>query len=204
MKNDNVRGEPGRVRMQKRTKVNAIQAMREVLAETMTLLDGYDMRIKLLKKGLSYDPDQLCEWLRQMVKDKEAIAKEVPDGIGETKIVFAHPLFTVGQADQQLIIIREFAVGDMIDMCREIKDAESARRSERRESAPDTLRARGINFDVRNGGAHLIVKTSNGCVDFWPGTQRWMSRLKNKAGQGRGFKSLFSFLDMPTEQGVTQ
>jgi len=182
--------------------VNVIQAMREALAEATTLLDCDMMRIKLLKKGLSCDPSQLYEWLCQMVKDGDAIAKLVGDGPSESITVFAHPLYTVGQADQHLIVEREFAVGDMVDMYREMKEAESARRAERRVSAPDMLRAHNIVFDVKNGGAHLIINTRSGCVDFWPGTQRWISRLKNKAGNGRGFKTLLSFLEIPQSQGL--
>ncbi|WP_299083390.1 hypothetical protein [uncultured Paraglaciecola sp.] len=52
-----------------------------------------------------------------------------------------------------------------------------------RESAPKQLEQAGIPFTVHNNGAHLIVKTATGFIDFWPGKDRWKNRT-GKTGFG--------------------
>lgn len=62
--------------------------------------------------------------------------------------------------------------------------AESAeRRASNRESSADLLAERGIEFEAKNGGVHLIVKHNEKTADFWPGTGKFMVR---GGRQGRG------------------
>jgi hypothetical protein len=60
-------------------------------------------------------------------------------------------------------------------------------RDERRTKAPAALTRRGIEFESKNEGAHLIVKGPHGLIDYWPGTGRWIDRSK---GKGFGFREL--------------
>lgn len=62
--------------------------------------------------------------------------------------------------------------------------AESAeRRASNRESSADLLTERGIEFEAKNGGVHLIVKHNEKTADFWPGTGKFIVR---GGRQGRG------------------
>lgn len=52
------------------------------------------------------------------------------------------------------------------------------------EQSTKILRDRGINFQSKNNGVHLIVE-HNGCtVDFWPSTGKFMFRKENFVGRG--------------------
>jgi len=49
-------------------------------------------------------------------------------------------------------------------------------RTQRRENAPELLQKAGIPFTTHNNGAHLILDTHLGFIDFWPGTTKWKTR----------------------------
>jgi hypothetical protein len=91
-------------------------------------------------------------------------------------------------------------MSDMIDMYRDMKQIDKERRAESRESAPDQLRAHGIQFTEHNGGAHLIILKGIVTVDYWPGTGKWISRSKGCMGGGRGFAELAEFLGIKTNE----
>ena len=56
--------------------------------------------------------------------------------------------------------------------------------TQRRENAPVLLEGACVPFTVHNNGAHLILDTHLGFVDFWPGTTKWKVRDSGKAGYG--------------------
>lgn len=59
------------------------------------------------------------------------------------------------------------------------------RRANNRESSPRILAERGISFESKNEGAHLIVTIGGMVVDFWPGTGKFITRgPKSKTGRG--------------------
>ena len=62
-----------------------------------------------------------------------------------------------------------------------------------RELLELAARAAGYIVDraYENGGAHLIVQSANGSIDFWPGTGPWKSGCGKS---GRGIKNLLRFL----------
>ena len=80
------------------------------------------------------------------------------------------------------------------EMWREYKKVKQDARAQRRESAPDVLRAKGIFFTTHNNGAHLAVETPMGFVDFWPGTTRWASRT-NPPVKGFGLDQLLQYIE---------
>jgi hypothetical protein len=49
-------------------------------------------------------------------------------------------------------------------------------KGQRRKDAPELLTKAGIPFTTHNQGAHLILDTHLGFVDFWPGTAKWKTR----------------------------
>jgi hypothetical protein len=59
------------------------------------------------------------------------------------------------------------------------------RRANNRESSPRILAERGVSFESKNEGAHLIVTIGGMVVDFWPGTGKFITRgAKPKTGRG--------------------
>lgn len=66
-------------------------------------------------------------------------------------------------------------------------------RARMRAAGFDALADAGYAFDVKNGAAHLIVRTDHGIVDFWPGTGKWITRFNHPGTyrmQGRGADNL--------------
>ena len=61
------------------------------------------------------------------------------------------------------------------------------RRASNRESSATLLTERGIVFEAKNSGAHLIVKHGDKVADFWPGTGKFIVR---GGKQGRGVFNL--------------
>lgn len=58
------------------------------------------------------------------------------------------------------------------------------KRSNNRQASTELLEEQRIDFDSKNGGAHLIVQGTTGLIDFWPGTGRWVGRSGFKEGFG--------------------
>lgn len=70
-------------------------------------------------------------------------------------------------------------------MWKEWKAMKQDARTQRRENAPDQLNAAAIPYTSHNGGAHLILDTHLGFVDFWPGTTKWKTRtFPEQSGYG--------------------
>jgi hypothetical protein len=72
----------------------------------------------------------------------------------------------------------------MGDFWRDVKSARQQKRADNRASSAELLKAAGIDFEEKNGGAHLIVKAVGRVVDFWPGTGRWIVRGSSRAHYG--------------------
>lgn len=60
-------------------------------------------------------------------------------------------------------------------------------REKNRAASPEILKAAGINYISKNGGAHLIVTHNGVTADLWPGTGKWHIRNGSK---GRGVRNL--------------
>lgn len=65
---------------------------------------------------------------------------------------------------------------EVSEMWSAYKKIKQTARTQRRENAPDFLRTSGIPFTEHNNGAHLVLDTHLGFVDFWPGTTKWKTR----------------------------
>lgn len=71
------------------------------------------------------------------------------------------------------------------------REAESkARRKRNREYGLAKLREAGVLIQVKNKGAHLIVRTkSKLTIEYWPGTGLWRTRT-TPPEEDRGIQSL--------------
>ena len=78
------------------------------------------------------------------------------------------------------------------DGLKELREASKLRRAEHREHAPLALARRGFYFEVKNEGAHLIVRAALGKIDYWPGTGLWICRY---GPRGRGLRPLLQHLN---------
>lgn len=65
-----------------------------------------------------------------------------------------------------------------------MKEAGKQRRADNRENSADLLRQRGIAFEVKNDGAHLIVRHKGKVADLWPGTGKFRIRPGDKYQRG--------------------
>lgn len=61
-----------------------------------------------------------------------------------------------------------------------------------RASSLKRLEAVGVEFTCHNNGAHLVVRSEKGLIDFWPGTGKWIGRTCD--GEGRGVLRLLRFI----------
>lgn len=75
-------------------------------------------------------------------------------------------------------------MGDVGETFNALKEHSKGKRAKNRETSAEILKARGIKFDRKNAGAHLIVYGENCTVDFWPGTGKWICRSGNSSGRG--------------------
>ena len=58
------------------------------------------------------------------------------------------------------------------------------RRAKNRQGSAELLAERGIQFEAKNMGAHLIVSHEGKVADFWPGTGKYIPRGGGRPGRG--------------------
>lgn len=85
-------------------------------------------------------------------------------------------------------------MNDTTEMWRDFKIMKQGQRTQRRENAPEVLRANGVFFTEHNHGAHLIIETPMGYVDYWPGTSRWKNRALARPVAGFGIATLLHYI----------
>ena len=74
-------------------------------------------------------------------------------------------------------------MSDIGETFRAARLASQEKRQQNRENSAEVLKAHGINFTSKNGGAHLVVKEKS-IIDFWPGTGLWIDRENSASGRG--------------------
>lgn len=73
---------------------------------------------------------------------------------------------------------------------RQVRALKQAKRASNREQSAAALRREGVEFESKNGGAHLIIAHTSGTFDFWPGTGKWRLR----GAQERPKRGLYKLL----------
>lgn len=79
-------------------------------------------------------------------------------------------------------------MGDMAEGFREMNKLKKERRQSNTERSTEMLEKYGVDFESKNGGAHLIVKHGGKVIDFWPSTGRFIER------GGKGGRGVFNVL----------
>lgn len=81
------------------------------------------------------------------------------------------------------------------------KKESQERRASNRTRSTAMLQEKGIPFEKKNNGYHLIVGVKPELIDFWPGTGKWTCRSTGRAG--RGVFDLIRMLDSQHESPVS-
>lgn len=68
------------------------------------------------------------------------------------------------------------------------------KRASNRATSATMLDKAGAIYEVKNGGAHLIVQADGYVIDFWPGTGLWITRGFRLTLKGRGVRNLINHL----------
>ena len=79
-------------------------------------------------------------------------------------------------------------MGDMGEMFKAWDEHKKEKKRSNAEKSRQVLESKGIAFDVKNGGIHLIVYFDGADVDFWPSTGLFIER--NGKSEGRGVFSM--------------
>lgn len=85
----------------------------------------------------------------------------------------------------------------------DLKAVSQARRKTNRERSCAMLRFLGVAFEVRNEGAHLIVRHEGKTIDFWPGTGKFKPR-ERAAQYGRGVFNMLKLLGIDPKEKKDQ
>ena len=82
-----------------------------------------------------------------------------------------------------------------------MQEASQQRRASNRANSAALLRANGVPFESKNGGAHLIVRDGSGRIfDLWPGTGLW--QLRGAPQRWRGVQSLLGNIKNGDRHGL--
>lgn len=76
--------------------------------------------------------------------------------------------------------------GDMGELFNAARADGQLRRARNRATSAGVLRERGIPFEVKNEGAHLIVRYRDSVADLWPGTGKY--RVRKPGGKGERYR----------------
>lgn len=79
------------------------------------------------------------------------------------------------------------------DMWRQHHADRQAKRHSNRVKSTDRLTKLGFKFESKNGGAHLLMRTEQFHLDFWPGTGKWIARHPVPK-ESRGVRELEQYL----------
>ena len=75
-------------------------------------------------------------------------------------------------------------MGDMGEVFREMTRYKKAKRKDNTHKSTKILQDRGVDFESKNGGAHLIVRKMIYVIDFWPSTGIWIDRATKVKKRG--------------------
>lgn len=79
---------------------------------------------------------------------------------------------------------------DDSDLWMVYKAKRQEKRAHNRKVSAQMLAELGIPVEMKNHGAHIVLVTYGGVIDFWPGTGLWSSRNITGPVRQRGIDSL--------------
>lgn len=74
-------------------------------------------------------------------------------------------------------------MSDMGEMYADWRAMKREKKASNLASSTDLLRERGVDFEQKNDGVHLIVSGAGKVVDFWPSTGKFIVR-GGRTGRG--------------------
>ncbi|MFK2876938.1 hypothetical protein [Rhodanobacter hydrolyticus] len=74
-------------------------------------------------------------------------------------------------------------MSDMGEMYADWRAMKREKKASNLASSTDLLRERGVDFEQKNDGVHLIVRGVGNVVDFWPSTGKFIVR-GGRTGRG--------------------
>ena len=75
-------------------------------------------------------------------------------------------------------------MSETIEDYKSIFERKQIDRAAKRDAGAKLMRELGVPFELKNGGAHLILQHKNMTIDFWPGTSKWLVRGQSRSYQG--------------------
>jgi hypothetical protein len=84
-------------------------------------------------------------------------------------------------------------MGDMGEMFNEWREDKKKKKASNLEFSTNELIKRGVSFESKNGGVHLVIESLDGLIDFWPSTGKFKVRASNE--YKRGLRNLLKHLD---------
>jgi hypothetical protein len=85
----------------------------------------------------------------------------------------------------------------------DLKAESKERRAANRCRSTGMLTGLGLQFEVKNDGAHLIVRHEGQTIDFWPGTGKFIPREPG-AKHGRGVFNMLKYLGIDPKAAKEQ
>lgn len=84
-------------------------------------------------------------------------------------------------------------MSETVEIYKAMRDAGRAKRKKNARESIAILERRGIQFESKNFGIHLVIQCEKGVIDFWPSTGKFISRYDGS--QGRGVFNLLRLID---------
>lgn len=75
-------------------------------------------------------------------------------------------------------------MGDMRDSFDDLKEASRDRKKYNQVNSTQILVDKGVEFEEKNFGVHLIVQGKKGLIDYWPSTGKFIPRTSGRTGRG--------------------
>lgn len=85
-------------------------------------------------------------------------------------------------------------MSDMGEMFNAYRTVRAEKKRDNLASSTELLRERGVQFEQKNDGVHLIVRGAGKVVDFWPSTGKFIVR------GGRTGRGVFNLLRIVQEK----
>lgn len=85
-------------------------------------------------------------------------------------------------------------MSDIGEIYKALKNSNNEKRENNRENSTRILKEKGVAFEIKNYGNHLIVEGKESLIDFWPSTGKFITR-NGKTGRG-----VFNLLKLCNQQ----